>query len=90
MKTLQGPPNAMFHTVNTVAEIEDQFARLPSETQLSLLERLRHRAHVGLTEANAAWEAQLAQMAADPQIKRELADINAEFAAAEADGLGKT
>ena len=32
---------------------------------------------------------QLAAMAKDPQIRRELHSINAEFAAAEADGLGK-
>ena len=32
---------------------------------------------------------QLAVMAKDPQIQRELRSINAEFAAAESDGLGK-
>lgn len=32
---------------------------------------------------------QLAAMANDPQIQRELRSINAEFAAAESDGLGK-
>jgi len=32
---------------------------------------------------------QLAAMAKDPQIQRELRSINAEFAAAESDGLGK-
>jgi predicted DNA-binding antitoxin AbrB/MazE fold protein len=33
---------------------------------------------------------QLAAMAEDPQIQRELRSINAEFAASESDGLGKT
>jgi predicted DNA-binding antitoxin AbrB/MazE fold protein len=32
---------------------------------------------------------QLAEMAGDPQIQRELRSINAEFAPAESDGLGK-
>ena len=76
--------------MNTIAEIENQFAQLSSESQLSLLERLVHRARGGLAKENAAWEAQLAQMASDPQVKKELASINSEFAVAETDGLGKS
>ena len=34
-------------------------------------------------------ETELADMAGNPQIQRELRSINTEFAAAEADGLGK-
>ena len=34
-------------------------------------------------------KSELAAMASDPQIQRELRAINAEFAAAESDGLGK-
>ena len=34
------------------------------------------------------WEADLAAMAADPEMQRELQGINAEFDAIEGDGLG--
>ena len=39
--------------------------------------------------ALASMETELAAMARDPQIQRELRSINTEFAAADSDGLGK-
>lgn len=69
-------------------EIESEFARLSPEAQLSLLERLVHRTRVAVSGSHEAWEADLSAMAADPEMRRELGCINAEFAAAEADGLG--
>ena len=47
----------------------------------------------GMAEATTGYfvgmESELAAMAKDPQIQRELRSINTEFAAAESDGLGK-
>ena len=73
-----------------VNEIESLFARLPAKTQLSLLERLVHHLRQSLDAPQESWEAELSAMATDPQMQRELSVINAEFRAAEADGLGKS
>jgi hypothetical protein len=70
-----------------LSEIENEFARLSPEAQLTLLERLVHRARMALSGKRDTWEADLSAMAADPEMQRELNRINAEFAAAEADGL---
>ena len=70
-----------------LSEIESEFARLSPEAQLSLLERLVHRARVAVSGRRDNWEANLSAMAADPEMQRELNRINAEFSAAEADGL---
>ena len=47
----------------------------------------------GMAEATTGYfdrsKSELAAMASDPQIQRELRAINAEFAATESDGLGK-
>lgn len=69
------------------SEIESEFARLSSEDQLSLLERLIHRARVAVSGRRGTWEAGLSAMAADPEMQRELSRINAEFSVAETDGL---
>jgi hypothetical protein len=69
------------------SEIESEFADLSPEAQLSLLERLIHRLRVAIPGDQKKWEVELSAMAADPQIKRELDQINAEFGSAEADGL---
>lgn len=52
---------------------------------------LPEKSHVRVTIEASANDIshELAAMADDPQIQRELHAINAEFAAAEADGLGK-
>jgi hypothetical protein len=55
-----------------VNDIESQFARLPTATQLSLLERLVHHLRQSLGSAEKSWEADLAAMAADPQMQKEL------------------
>ncbi len=72
-----------------LSEIESEFARLSPEAQLTLLERLVHRARVAASGNRDAWEADLSAMAADPEIQRELNRINAEFATTEADGLDR-
>ena len=71
------------------SEIESQFAQLPTTTQLNLLERLIHRVRTGLGGSGDSWEKELCEMAADPEVLRELGRINAEFSYAEADGLEK-
>lgn len=71
-----------------LGEIESEFARLSPEAQLTLLERLVHRARVTVA-GGASWESDLAAMAADPGVQRELGRINAEFGSTEADGLEK-
>ena len=69
-----------------LSEIESEFARLTPAAQLSLLERLVHRARLTVAGGDT-WESDLAAMAADPEMQRELSRINAEFSATEADGL---
>ena len=71
----------------TLSEIESEFARLSPEAQLTLLERLVHRARVVASGNRDTWEADLSAMAADPEMQRELNHLNAEFATTEADGL---
>jgi hypothetical protein len=68
-------------------EIENEFALLSPEAQLTLLERLVHPARVAVSGNPDTWEADLSAMAADPEMQRELNRINAEFVATEADGL---
>jgi hypothetical protein len=69
------------------SEIESEFARLSLEAQVNLLERLVHRLRMAVVGGQKNWGAELSAMAADPQIKRELNQISAEFSATEADGL---
>jgi hypothetical protein len=69
--------------------IEHEFARLPPQAQLDLLERLVHRVRVDAACREEARQSELSAMAADTQIQRELQQINAEFSAGDADGLEK-
>ena len=69
-----------------LSQIESEFARLSPEAQLTLLERLVHRTRVTVA-GGGTWESDLAAMAADPAVQRELSRIGAEFRVAEADGL---
>ena len=76
--------------VSPANEIESQFARLPTDSQLSLLERLVHHVRQNLEAPQKSWEAELSAMSADPQMQKQLRLIESEFRAAEADGLGKS
>jgi hypothetical protein len=71
----------------TLAQIEDSFTRLSISEQLRLIERLVHRVHKNTLNQREVADNQLAQMAADPDIERELREIEREFAPAESDGL---
>ena len=68
-------------------EIERQFAQLPTESQLSLLDRLVHRIRTGVGARHDSWETELSAMAADPEVQKELSRIHDEFGPAETDGL---
>ncbi len=72
-----------------LSQFENDFEQLSPEAQFSLLERLALRARRASPEQHNAWEAELEAMAADPEIQREVSNINAEFKVTEADGLGK-
>jgi len=62
-----------------LVEIERQLQQLSSDEQLWLIERLVQalRRHYAPTQAD--WAGQLAAMAADPEIQRELRQIDDEF-----------
>ena len=74
-------------TTPALTDIESEFARLSSDAQLGLLERLIHRARVTVAGRRDTWETDLSAMAADLEMQRELSCIKAEFDATEADGL---
>ncbi len=67
-----------------IMEIESRFDGLPLNARLSLLKRLIQR--VRQTE-ESAWATDLAAMAQDPEIQRELRKIDEEFRQTELDGL---
>jgi hypothetical protein len=71
----------------TLAQIEDSFTQLSVSEQLRLIERLVHRVHEQTLKQGEGADNQLVQMAADPDIERELREIEREFAPAESDGL---
>ena len=73
-------------STSELASIERKIAQLRPDDQLLLIERLAHRLR-GATTPDEAVEKELAAMAADPQIQRELAAINDELAVSESDGL---
>jgi len=63
-----------------LTEIENRFITLTQDEQLWLLERLVRRLRRRNARAKRqAWENELPQMAADPEIQTELRKIEAEF-----------
>lgn len=70
-----------------LTRLEQEITRLPEDEQLWLVERLTHCLKRSSRPSEEG--AQLAAMAADPEIVRELRTIDREFAVAEADGLGE-
>jgi hypothetical protein len=76
----------------TLVEIERSISSLSIEEQLWLLERIAYRVreknYIANKLANAKYlEAEIAEMANDPDIQVEIAAINQEFIVAEMDGL---
>jgi uncharacterized protein YicC (UPF0701 family) len=70
----------------SVEEIEERISRLPVNDQLRLIERLAHRLR---ERKRDDIDQELAAMANDPNIQRELQEIESEFAGTESDGLEK-
>jgi hypothetical protein len=68
-------------------ELEQRIAQLPRDDQLWLIERLAHRLRLTTVLPQEPLESDLAAMAADPEIQRELRDIEEEFRGTESDGL---
>jgi len=67
-------------------ELEENIRRLPLDDQLLLIERVSHRIRNDISvKMNIG--AQLSKMAADPEIQKELQEIEQEFSATEQDGL---
>ena len=75
--------------MNTTAleRIEADMSQLSLSEQLWLMERLVHRIRERALRVPPSVESQLAAMASDPDIQRELRQIETEFAGTEADGL---
>ena len=67
--------------------IEADISQLSLSQQLWLMERLAHRIRERTLRPQASLADQLAAMASDPDIQRELQQIEAEFTGTEADGL---
>lgn len=70
-----------------LSQMEDSISRLSLAEQLWLMERLVQRIKEKTTNQKSQFEQDLIAMANDPQIQRELQQIEEEFAFAEADGL---
>jgi hypothetical protein len=68
-------------------ELENRIAELSRDEQLWLIERLAHRLRLTTPVPGTDWENDLAAMAADPDIQRELRSIEEEFRGTESDGL---
>jgi hypothetical protein len=71
----------------TIERIEADIRQLPLADQLWLMERLAQHIRRSTIHTQPALEDQLATMANDPEIQRELRQIEAEFAGTETDGL---
>jgi hypothetical protein len=67
-------------------ELEENIRRLPLDDQLLLIERVSHRIRTDIS-GKMDIDAQLSKMAADPEIQKELQEIEQEFSATEQDGL---
>lgn len=72
---------------STLVQIEERFSQLPISEQRALLERLARRVNAQTAGGD---EDLMAQMAADPDVQREIGEIEQEFACTDADGLNHT
>lgn len=71
---------------SAVQDLEEKIGRLSTEEQLQLVDRVSHRIRA-VNTSNKDIDAQLVELAADPEIQRELRDIENEFSSTEGDGL---
>lgn len=70
-----------------LSELEENISRLPIDEQLLLIERVSHRIRKNISDKQDI-DTQLSEMASDPEIQRELQEIEREFSVTEQDGLG--
>jgi hypothetical protein len=77
---------SMTNTV-VLTQIEHAIRQLSYDERLWLVERLVHELRRCSRDARPPSQATLAEMAADPEIQREIEEIAREFAPAELDGL---
>jgi hypothetical protein len=70
-----------------LAEIERQVHQLPPAVRLRLIEIVVHSLRQGPAGVSPPLQDELAKMAADPEVQRELRQIVEEFGPAEMDGL---
>ncbi|HLP60318.1 MAG TPA: hypothetical protein VK186_15870 [Candidatus Deferrimicrobium sp.] len=76
-------------SVMSLTQIESNIGMLSREDQMLLLERIIHRLRKMNIKEKDNLESQLAAMASDGEIQREIQKIDEEFSVAESDGLGK-
>lgn len=69
-----------------VRDLEEKINRLSSDEQMQLIERVSHRIRT-VNTSNKVIDAQLSEMAADPEIQKELREIESEFSSKGGDGL---
>ena len=72
--------------LSLLTELEETICRLSLDEQLLLIERVSHRIRTDIS-GKTDIDAQLSKMAADPEIQKELQEIEHEFSATERDGL---
>lgn|GEM_PF-630744 len=68
-------------------QLEAELDSLPLEEQWSVFERLGRRLRSTSSGESASFALQMAEMASDPDIQREIREIDAEFAHTLRDGL---
>ena len=71
---------------SVVNDLEEKISRLSTDEQMQLIERVSHRIRA-VNTSNKDIDAQLIEMAADPEIQKELREIENEFSPTEGDGL---
>jgi hypothetical protein len=71
-----------------LSRIEEDINQLSVQDQILLMEHLAHRIRENTTQDVSTLHSQLELMANDPDIQRELKQIECEFAGTEMDGLG--
>jgi len=76
-------------SVSSLMQIEENIRRLSLPEQLHLLEWLARAVRQHALVGESSQDNQLALMAADPDIQRELRQMAAEFVVTELDGLDK-
>ena len=69
-----------------VRDLEEKISRLSTAEQMQLIERVSHRIQA-VNTSNKVIDSQLREMAADPEIQKELREIESEFSPTEGDGL---